>query len=141
VFKISVYSKAAAAIRITSFYVKYALPHKGYAISVFSCHPTLVITENMNKFRIQGLEQGNDIYAIVFKAGRYLSVVAYTADDKLTMTFMDLQNDEATAKMIATQYENDLQRIFMKNFYELSNEYKKNYDLVSLEVRPNISAN
>lgn len=104
-----------------------------------------MISENMNKFKIQGLVPANDYSAFVFQAGRYLAVVANDADNKISMSFLDVKNNEQIAKTIATQFEERLRRIFMKNFYELSKNYKKNYDLVSLEVGKgaslNISAN
>ncbi len=104
-----------------------------------------MISENMNKFKIKGLEPANDYSAYVFQAGRYLAMVANDADNKITMSFLDLKNNEQMAKSVATQLEERLRRIFMKNFYELSKSYNKNYDLVSLKVSSglpsNISAN
>jgi hypothetical protein len=100
-----------------------------------------MISANMNKFKIQGLQSGNDYSAFVFQAGRYLAVVANDIENKITMSFIDLKNNEQMAKRISTQFEENLRRIFMKNFYELSKNYKKNYDVVSLEVGIDFSTN
>jgi hypothetical protein len=100
-----------------------------------------MIAENMNKFKIVGLEPGYDYSAFVFQAGRYLAVVAGDSENKKSMSFLDLQNNENLAKTIATKFEEALRRLFMKNFYVLSPNYKKNYDLVSLEVAIKISDN
>lgn len=121
-------------------YVEKLTPDKTFGLTA----DLLMISENMNKFKIQGIQPGDDFTAIVFQAGRYIAVVSSDAEKKVGMLFFDLKNNEEVAKKIATQFEEELRRIFMKNFYALAKNYKSNYNLVLLEVKKassDISAN
>ena len=94
----------------------------------------VLISQNINKVKIAGIGTGNEITAMFFKAGRYIAVVATDVKGKATMSFMDLKNDEHFAQYVGDNFEEDLKRIFMKSFYELSKTYQRDYDLVKLEL-------
>lgn len=103
--------------------------------------------ENANRIRInlQTDEGTGEISAIAFQAGRYVGLICHDVNNEIAMMFFDLNRDEEKAKKIATKFEERLRRIFMKNFYEVSKNYKRNYGSVELVedkgFAPDMSAN
>ena len=83
---------------------------------------------------------------IIFAAGRYVGSIMIDKNQQLGMSFVDCQKNKSHAEMVASHFQSEeTRRLFMKVFYEVTKNYKQNYNQVELVLDtsfpPDMSAN
>ncbi|MBX9780201.1 MAG: hypothetical protein K2X26_07635 [Chitinophagaceae bacterium] len=106
-----------------------------------------MMIENAKRIKVEGIENLNDCIGLVFSAGRYVGLICIDADNKIGMMFIDCKKDKNIASEAANRLFSSInhRHIFMKTFYSVTENYKRNYTLIELvkdnNFTPNIIAN
>jgi hypothetical protein len=118
--------------------IKLCVEHLTYDKSVgYTKNPAMMLS-NAQKIHIANIENTSDITGLIFQAGRYVAAIMIDTDGKYVMSFFDLNRDRQKASQIAKKlFTDETAKTFMKNFEEVTKNYKRHYKLVELVVDSN----
>lgn len=81
----------------------------------------LMMLENAKKIKITNIKNTEDVYGLIFKAGRYVAAVLIDTDGEYVMMFFDLKKNKALAETTCKKLlRNEAATLFMKNFEEMN---------------------
>lgn len=107
----------------------------------------MMMLENASRIKAKKIDNVKDLEGLVVNVGRYILLITADLDGSYAMMFMDFKNDKrfAIAAMNQLFSSEDAKKTVLKNFDDLSANYKKNYNNVQLEIgegfASNVSAN